>query len=234
MKPRHLTGRLMPIAAPIVLGTVLSSCEIEVDVDLQQTITIYRNEVWEAEMTARFAAELVDTLMAGDELTPESEQEFIQTYLPELEGTEVEIGWESQINEFGDLIYNVHMEGRGLDTLKSSLFDEDTRLEIVEIERKRRVVFSHEIGYPESIVRSYTLTLIGGDIISSNGQMIDDLAVRWSNPSGRIEAVLTEKSQFPFLPILVLLGAGCVFLAVALLVIVGIVFYSKQRKSRSI
>ncbi|MFV2045387.1 MAG: hypothetical protein ACC700_19410 [Anaerolineales bacterium] len=231
MKARDLFGRIMPIAAPIVLGAVLSSCEIEIDVDLQQTITIYRNEVWEAEMMARFAAELVDTLMAGNELTPESEQEFIQMYLPELEGTGVEIAWESQFNEFGDLIYNVHMEGQGLDTLKSSLFDEDTRLEIVEIERKRRVVFSHEIGYPESIVRSYTLTLIGGDIISSNGQMIDDSAVLWSNPSGRIEAVLTEKSQFPTLQILVLLGAGFAFLAVALLVIGGVVFYSKQRKS---
>lgn len=231
MKARDLIGRLMPIAVPIILGAVLSSCEIEIDVDLQQTITIYRNEVWESEMTAHFAAELIDTLMAGDELTPESEREFIQTYLPELEDSEVEIEWESQINEFGDLIYNVHMEGRGLDTLKSSLFDEDTRLEIIEIERKRRVIFSHEIGYPESIMRSYTLTLIGGDIISSNGQMIDDSAVRWSNPSGRIEAVLTEKSQFPTLQILVLLGAGCALLAVALLVAGGVVFYSKRRKS---
>lgn len=231
MKVHNGIGSLVSLAAPIVLGAALSSCELEIDVDLQETITIHRNEVWEADMTARFARELVDALSPGQELGPEGEEEFIQQYLPDLQGTGVEISWESQTNEFGDLTYFVQISGKGLDTLKSSLFDEETHLESVEIDGKRRIVFSHPVGYPESILRNYTITLIGGSIISSNGQLIDDNSVRWVNPSGRIEAVLAEKFELQPLEILLILGACFTLVTIAVLGIAGLAFFVRRGRS---
>lgn len=230
MKACRVRRPILGLLVLIVSSLVLISCDAQLDVDVQQTVTIRRNEAWEVDMNLRFAGELVDELSSQQDLGPEGEMELLREYFPDLARLGVEIDWETQTTEFGDKIYEVHLEGEGLDTLKTAVFSDDTHLEAVEVEGRRRIVLSHPVGYPELLLRNYTLTLIGGEVISSNGQLIDDGSVRWVNPSGRIEAVITEKPTIrPFE--IVLLGVACVGVAfLVLLVVTGVGFWANRKR----
>jgi hypothetical protein len=76
-------------------------------------------------------------------------------------------------------------------------------LAVEEVDGQRQIHFSQFVTGNILEANSNTLTLIGGDIVSTNGHQLDDGSVQWVNPSGRIEAVLTEKSRFSLATLLI-------------------------------
>jgi hypothetical protein len=219
----------MPSLA-VILSLTLSSCDVELDADMQQTITLYCNGAWEAEMTITLDKGLVEFIAEAEEYSLEPDGGLVSDYISEVDEFDVQVSWDSHTNDAGDVTYDVHMRGKGLETLKYSVFNDATLLEEVDIDGNKRFVLSHAVSFPEAALRSYTITLIGGRIISSNGQLVDDSTVRWFNPSGRIEATFTGKSRFGFLQAYVILAGIGGFMVMVLLVIAGIVYYFKFRQ----
>lgn len=213
------------------LSLSLSACDVEIDAEMQETITVYRNETWEADMAIMLDRELVEQIAEDEGYSFEPDGGLVEEYISEADLFEdVDISWESHTSESGDVTYDVHMRGKGLDALRYSVFDETAHLEAVEIDGNKRFVLSHTVGFPEAMLRSYTVTLIGGRIISSNGQVIDDSAVRWVNPSGRMEATFTGKSRFGIVQAYGILAAIAGFALLVIMAIAGIVYYVKIRQ----
>ncbi len=115
------------------------------------------------------------------------------------------------------------MEGQGLDKLNGATFDGEANL------TKDDSGHIHLVWTPTSMamLRSYTLTIHGGEIISSNANEEADGSATWHNPS-RVQVELTKGG----IPIAAILAVGIACACLLGLVIVGgvVVFVLLQRK----
>jgi hypothetical protein len=182
----------------------LNACEGDVD----QTVTFYRNELWEADVEMRIPGEVVALTGSIDEFEVRLDERIAQ-----WEESGVRATWESN-REDTTLIYTFHIEGQGLNRLRNTVFDGNGDLYVTVEDGKRYVHFLYQAGSGLlGDLNAYRLTLIGGEIISSNGNQLDNGMVQWTNPSGQIEAVLTEKSRFHagiLVPLIAVTAAGAV------------------------
>lgn len=169
-----------------VVLSLLSGCGADID----QSVTFYRNEAWEADMSFSIDAETLALFSNPGEIETE-----LDKAVQEAEAMGVKASWDSRRKDT-TLIYTIHTEGEGLATLREIAFDGSGQLTVTEVEGKRQIFFSQPSSGSFMDASQYTLTLTGGEIISSNGQKIDNNTVQWTNPAGRMEAVLTEKGRF--------------------------------------
>lgn len=158
--------------------------------NIDQSVTFYRNEQWSAEINLGTSAEMVALLGSPAEIERE-----LDGWVTEAKQIGVDASWKSS-QEGRTLIYTLEANGTGYDALKEMMFDNRTQITVIEEEGKRHIHFSHPVSRDFLDANRYTITLTGGEIISSNGAVLDRGSVQWVDPSGRMEAVLTEKSRF--------------------------------------
>jgi hypothetical protein len=158
--------------------------------DIDQSVTFYRNEQWSAEIKLGTSAEMVALLGSPAEIERE-----LDSWVTEAKQIGVDASWKSS-QEGRTLIYTLEANGTGYDALKEMMFDNRTQITVIEEEGKRHIHFSQPVSRDFLDANRYTITLTGGEIISSNGTVLDRGSVQWVDPSGRMEAVLTEKSRF--------------------------------------
>lgn len=196
------TPQLMFFVVIAIVLLFLTGCGADVD----QTITVYRNEAWKADISFSIPGETV--AMIGDPAQLDAEME--QT-VQEAEQMGVKASWDSRRDDT-TLIYTIHAKGDSLETLKEIAFDSSAQLSVGEVEGKRQFFLSYPVSSDFLSANQYTLTLNGGDIVSSNGQEIKKGTVQWTNPSGRVEAVFTGQSKFSLgtllLVLILLAGVG--------------------------
>lgn len=158
--------------------------------NLDQTVKLYANEGWETNIELQIPVELL--AFTGSTAEVEAEMERQATIWRE-QGARV--SWKSH-NEDGKLIYTFDVKGDGHDLLNNIAFDGNATLQIVELNGRRQIQFQHFASRGLfSDLEGYTLTLVGGEIISSNGQQLNKGTVQWVNPMGRMEAMLIEKNR---------------------------------------
>ncbi|GFP40378.1 hypothetical protein HKBW3S47_02074 [Candidatus Hakubella thermalkaliphila] len=133
--------------------------------------------------------------MAGGEGALESE---LQSSLRE-EAPDVEVSWDKK-NEGQNVVYHVTAEGEGREKLNRFAFDGNASI----TREDGKIYFTFSIPWEAGLVVS-SLTLRGGKIISSNADKQTDGSAIWYRPTGTVEAVLTEKGRFNWLPILLFL-----------------------------
>lgn len=182
----------------LTLGAaLLSACMAEID----QTITFLADERWETTVTVDFPAEAAALL--GGQLDAE-----LNDLQQEIAGQGGQMTWERRDEETGNFSYLIEAEGQGYDTLDSLEFsDMDVAVEVVDGERQ--LLFT---AAPAVDASSHTLTLIGGEILSSNGVASGGDTVQWINPSQVMEARLTERGAAQSYLGVALMGAGALAL----------------------
>ena len=158
--------------------------------DIDQSVTFYRNEQWSAEIKLGISAEMVALLGSPAEIESE-----LDNWVTEAKQIGVDASWKSS-QDGGTLIYTLEANGTGYDALKEIMFDNRTEIAVLEEGGKRHIHFSQPVSRDLLDANRYTITLTGSEIISSNGTALGRGSVQWINPSGRMEAVLTEKSRF--------------------------------------
>lgn len=158
--------------------------------NLDQTVTLYPNEGWETKIELQIPVELLAFVGSPAEVDAEMES---QAAMWREQGARV--SWKSR-DEDGKMIYAFDVKGEGYDLLNWVAFDGNATLRAVEMSGRRQIQFQHFVSRGLfSDLEGYTLTLVGGEIISSNGQQLNKGTVQWVNPMGRMEATLTEKNR---------------------------------------
>lgn len=187
----------------IAVTFILVGCGADID----RRVTFYRDEAWKAEMEIRFPADLVALLAAS----PESLEAEIAQQVAEWEAEGAQVKWNSS-REDATLIYTFEVESEGLELLNEIVFEDNATITATEVDGRRQINFSYFGSRNLVGANNDTLTLQGGEIISSNGEKLNNGTVQWANANGRMNAVLTEKSRSGFatffLIVLVLGGLG--------------------------
>ncbi len=191
---------------------LLTSCGANVD----QAVTFYRDETWKAKTTFHVSAEMLSSIGS----VPQIEAELDKA-IAELEAIGIAASWKSRPKE-DVLIYDILMEGSSLALLNQAVFDGQATLDVEEVGGERQVHFSHFVMGTFAQSNSYTLTLTGKEVVSSNGRSLDDSSVQWINPNGQMEAVLTEKNHFNWVWLLII--------AVTIAIIGGGSWYWRQQQ----
>lgn len=192
--------RLLRVMAALSV-ILLSGCGI----DLDQTVTFYQDGVWEADTIAIVPQDPLG--MSGSPADIEAE---IEEQVAEWEAQGARVSWEVNHDETTTRIV-LHLEGDDLDSLQEIVFTGDANLDVMVADAKRQIRYTQNVSQGLlGGLNNLTLTLKGGSIISTNGQRIDRGTVRWVNPSGRIEATLTEKSRLDPTVLFVVGGVGVV------------------------
>jgi hypothetical protein len=209
-----LNPRLLGILLLAFLTIVLAGCGAAVDV----TVDFYRGENWQAVTEISFPVEALAMAGGAGEI-----EKQLDELVAAAAADDVRVSWEKTKAE-GNLIYTIKMKGKGLDTLSRTVFDGEAEIYVDESSGRRLIHFGQYMssGWGFS---AQTLTLKGGEIIAGNGQLVDDRTITWENPSGRIEATLTERSRLGLGGILGIVGV----VAVAALALGGVQWWQRSR-----
>jgi hypothetical protein len=173
------------VLIPIVL-LLLTGCGADID----QSVTFYRGEAWETDMSFSIDAETLALFSDPAELEAE-----LDNAVQEAESRGAKASWDSRRQDT-TLIYTIHVKGNGLEMLNDIAFDSRAQLSVSELDGKRQIFISYPVRNDFLSANQYTLTINAGEIISTNGREIKKGTVQWTNPSGRVEAVLTAKGGF--------------------------------------
>jgi len=191
----------------------LTSCVSALSADTR--VTLRADENWEAQVEIVFAPEQAQLVLAQVE-------QALNQAVSGMQSQGIEAGWQrDDQRKDGNVAYRVSAKGQGLDGLNAAFFDNRATLHVDESSAQRQIVFSYYASGPAFSVQQQTFTLIGGKIISSNGTQTDSHTIMWTNPTGTMEAVLTEAPRYPWLPYVVI-GAGGVLLVAAIFGIVNV------------
>lgn len=186
----------LPLLALAVLAAFLTACAGAID----QTITFRAGEAWDTVATLTFPAEIAPLV------TSQLDQELSRIQ-QEIEAGGGAMRWERADND-GGLAYDIEANGRGYDILRSISFS-DMSVTAVEENGQRQLTFT---ATPPLEAAANTLTIVGGEILSSNGEIVGGDTVRWVNARQPMQAVLTERGGAGALPLLPIL-AGVALIA---------------------
>ncbi len=199
---------ILTIAFVVLL---LTACGTRID----QTATFYDDQSWNAEIVITIPQQLI--ALAGT--TTGFDQEIAEE-LRDMESAGVDISYESRSEE-GAVKYFIKAQGNDLSSLQRIAF-EGAAINMRTVNGQQQIEFA--MNMPSGLVGS-SITLIGEEIVSSNGRVVEKGKVEWFNPTGRIEAVIVPKSRFGLSTLLGPLGIGAGVLLVA-----GMGFYLARRR----
>jgi hypothetical protein len=202
----------------VLAAIALAGCGADLDV----TIDFYRGEEWEAFLEIAISADVL--ALAGGPGEIESQ---LDELVASSASSDVRTSWKKASGNEGELLYTIRMKGAGLEVLSQVVLDGNADIYVDESSGRRLVHFSQYTSTPIDF-GSQSLTLRGGEIISGNGQLVDNQSITWENYYGRMEAVLTERSRFGLdSP----LGIGAALLLVAGLVLAGVKLWQRKQTS---
>lgn len=178
-------NRALMVVTIAMLALSLVGCGASVDV----AVNFYRGEHWNATMLLGFSKEVLALAGGEDEM-----ERQLDEMISEANELDIRASWQSTQVDDG-LAYTIKMRGQGLDLLSEIIFGGDAEIYADASSGQRLVHFSQYVD-PALGFSSYKIALRGGEIVDGNGQVIDGHTITWERPSGRIEAVLTERSSF--------------------------------------
>jgi len=184
--------------------------------DASIVIDLYTSDKWQANMELTVPTEVLAQTVGVDAFEGELQEWIAHAYT-----CGVYPSWH-RIDGTDNLTYLVELEGSGLDAISCAIFGWKAQLYAGQADRRRVVNFNQDDGSWWEF-DSLELTLRGGEVIESNGWLVDYRTVTWQNPAGTIWAVLTERSRV-FGPIRDILAEGGVlaFVVVALAIVIGL------------
>lgn len=204
---------------PLWLFAILLACLCACAGAIDQTITFSQDEAWETQVTLEFPGEIAPLLGSEVDNQLSTLQQRVET-----DGGRME--WERSQGDNGRLTYTIDASGRGYDVLRSVSFS-DMNVVAAEQNGRRQLTFT---ATPLLDAASHTLTVVGGEILSSNGTVTGGDTVTWVDSRQVMQAVLTERQGVSSsLPLLPLLGG------LALIILGGLLaWYLLRRRGRAV
>lgn len=199
-----------------LLALILTGCGGEVT----EEIWLQRNERWKAELT--FTLNANERELLESDMTESDLDELVE----EAASQGISLDWDRHEEPDGGVSYNLRMSGQGWDQLNENCFDGQAT---VRQDDEGHIYISWNPSSMSYGLREFTLTIHGGEIISSNSNSTTDNSATWRNPSW-VEVELTE-SGFPFAGILAI-GGACTCL-LGLLAAGGLGFFLLLRRQQS-
>jgi hypothetical protein len=173
------------VATAVVLALVLAGCGANVDI----VVDFYRGGHWEASTVLGFSQKALALAGGADEI-----ERQLDEMVSEATAADVRASWRRTEVDDGPA-YAIEMRGQGLDLLSEAIFGGDARIYVDNSSGQRLIHFSQPIDLALGF-STYTIALRGGEIVGGNGQVLDRHTITWKQPSGQIEATLTERSGF--------------------------------------
>lgn len=204
----------------LVLTSLLISGCVPI-LDLTTEVTLEKDEHWQVRIHF-----LLPGYLGPDSLLPF--EEYIDESFSDLQAQGFESDWEKLPDDSqGNIPYQITATGVGYDHL-SEFIGEGVDVTVDESSGQRRLMVSMAADpYQGMIGTNVTVILRAGKIISTNGNQTGNGAVVWNNPSGDMQAVVTEASGLSW-SALILMGIGIVGIAVV------VVIFSKKLRSRPV
>jgi hypothetical protein len=185
----------------VALFLLLVGCSQQVDLT-----------IWEGN---EFSATIVNSILINEEQSAEEIAQELDTQVSAIRSqpniTRAE--WQRLETNEDEFRAEIIIEGNDYEAIEQ-LLEGGATVDTSIIDGRERVAFTYDF----SPTLAYTLTLNSGDIISTNGEQVDDDTIRWNG--GMMEAVITPKSRSSdmvlwvggIIALLVLVGGG-LFLA---------------------
>ena len=179
---------------------ILSAC-VPIE-SIETTLRLFNGERWQIHIEFILPPESVYATSEFDQM--------LNTEMANIEQEEIDFSWrKDRPDNEGRIKYIFDYKGQGYELLNSiSIFDHTVTVD----GGSGKIFFNTISNYSElSIAKESKFVLQGGRIISSNGNQVNSNTVEWINPSGRMEAELTEASGFNWLWllfILIIAGGG--------------------------
>ncbi len=189
------------VIAILIPFIILSGCEIPPFLD--GNLIIYTDGEWE--YTLALPPELFEYMFREESPSSFCEELLLNFDSEEVDPYPYEIDCAVNLEPEGEQTIRFIFKGKGLADLRQAMEDSlgyDVQLYAEEVNGRRLI----HLNVNADLFNSFTL--IGGSIISSNGQQIDNKTVVWVEPSGRIEAVFTEKSRITAAGLAVLIAGA--------------------------
>lgn len=167
----------------IVMSTVLllglSSCG-----NVREEVTIRPGERWKVEL--HIAVSPSDMLFIGDPAAIESRLEEARQ---DPDAAAANYKWSKEASDDGGVVYIVEQSGKGLQSLNSAAFDELATFSRMTYGEKEAIHFVlnpqsafSELGYYELVMRT-------GEVLETNGELLEDGVVRWVGAYQAMEAI---------------------------------------------
>ena len=176
-QPRRFSEPILLALGLVAAGALLSGCMGAATED----IWLDGGERWRVELALSLSEE-ERALMEGD-----ISEEDLEDLAEEL-GEDITFRWDQRENPDGGITYSFFVAGKGFDNLREVALDQGASIYQDESDHV------HISWYPSSAssFRSYTLTIHGGEIVSSNADEETSNSATWHNPTGRVQIELTE------------------------------------------
>ena len=173
---REFIGRrLFIVIMGVVLTIGLASCGA-----VRQEVTIGRGERWQVEYRAYISP--TELMMIGD--TSEMERQF-----DELRNTDRNFRWSKEAGKDGGLTYVLKSSGTGFDILASNAFDDHATFSPLSYQGKDAVQFTFNSFAAFGDMGYYELVLRTGEVLETNGELLEKGTVRWVGARRVMEAV---------------------------------------------
>lgn len=198
--PNMLAKLRLGIVALVAL-LLLSGC-----VAINTVVTFLEGQTWKAVVDVTINAQLVSTI---GEAQLESQMQSERLKIEQQEQQGVKHSMKKTRNDDGSVTYTWNMEGDTWSSLNRSVFSDRA---VIEDGGQGRIHFTYQPDFGLIPGSTHDLTLIGGQIVSSNADEEKSGAAHWYNLTGKAEAVITPKSRFQICPLgaALILAAGLV------------------------
>ena len=192
MKTKLLIGLLL-----LLLFTACVPLE-----SIETRLKLSSGERWQAHIEFLLASE---TALFASEI-----DQMLESDIESIEQQGIDFSWrQEKPDQDGRINYVLDFSGQGYDLLNSTLLEQNA---IIVDEETGNIIFNAHSDYGQVTGAGESrFVLQGGRIISSNGNQVNSGTVEWINPSGRMEAEITEGSGFNWLWllfILIVVGGG--------------------------
>lgn len=213
MAPDRRLKSVLTSLAVLVVVCLLAGCDDLELFDIEQTVSFTGEETWEADVSIVIPADVVTDPEILADVRSEIERRLTGEGIQDLQARGVTVDWGANTTDAGDTVYDVHLEGDQFGTLKEAVFDQYTDIRMSIVEGRKEISFSqYSSASPIPFgIRNYSLTLVGGEIVSGNGVRVDKGTMRWTNPGGSVEARLTPLSRFSLMGTLLPVACGVGF-----------------------
>lgn len=213
----HRPMAVLYLVAFVVLVLLLSGCSGGA---VTEEIWLNSGERWKVDLTLSLTSS--ERSMLDGAFDQEDDWDKL---VEDAEAEGVSIDWRQREDPGGGVTYIVSAEGQGLDKLNGASFDGEASL------TKDDSGHIHLTWIPTSMamLRSYALTIHGGEIISSNANEETESSATWYNPS-RVQVELTEGGVS--VDAILAVGMACACL-LGLVIIGGVVVFVLLQRQRS-
>ncbi|MCB0059322.1 MAG: zinc ribbon domain-containing protein [Caldilineaceae bacterium] len=218
----RLAGQRTPLIALaiclITALTLLSAC----GGDVREELTLRSGERWKMEV--RITLSPNELMFIGDPAEIEARLDE-QGNAPDAAATNYK--WSKEPSDDGGVVYIVEQSGKGFQRLNSAAFDDLATFSSMTYGDKDAVYFAFNPVSSFSDFGYYEFVLHSGETLETNGELLDDGAVRWVGAYQPMEATIRlSKGVDP----LVIAGAVMLVIVVA----GGLLLFRQRQRQQNV